>query len=145
MRVKKTGADYMMRWRAYVAEHGCVPVENAKNAHSESYRLAMEIRTAKSRGKFSPAELRELESAPHHKSRPSGDELIAEWRAYIAKHNRVPVQTRANKLTARYQIAKRIKKAKAAGVFTPAQMRELTCPPRNCVMLGRPKKVHHDG
>ena len=58
--LKKTGAYYMSRWRAYVVEHGSVPVLSAKNHNSESYKLARAIRTAKARGKFSHAELREL-------------------------------------------------------------------------------------
>ena len=70
---KKTGAHYMSRWRSYVAEHGCVPVENAKNCNSESYKLATAIRTAKASGKFSQAELREMQIAKRiSKTKSSG-------------------------------------------------------------------------
>ena len=63
----------MSRWRAYVAEHGRVPVENAKNCNSESYKLATAIRTAKASGKFSQAELREMQIAKRiSKTKSSG-------------------------------------------------------------------------
>ena len=50
---------------------------------------------------------------------------MLEWRAHIAKHKSVPVETATD---AGYNLAKRVRSARDAGVFTAAQLRELDTP-----------------
>ena len=58
---KTTSADYLRAWREYKARHGSLPVESPG---SPGYRLAKRIRHARATGKFSAAELAELDAPP---------------------------------------------------------------------------------
>ena len=56
-RARKTPAHYLREWREFKSLHGSSPVESPRSA---GYMLAHRLRMARSRGKFSAAELAEL-------------------------------------------------------------------------------------
>ena len=58
---KTASADYLRAWREYKALHGSLPVDSLG---SPGYGLARRIRHGRATGKFSAAELAELDAPP---------------------------------------------------------------------------------
>ena len=58
---RKSGAAYLREWRDYRARHGSVPTETSG---CPGYALATRIRWARVAGKFTAAELAELDAPP---------------------------------------------------------------------------------